>query len=92
MGIRSFTLGFVLAMCISACAGVKFLYKYYVFDYEAQVLRGPEPKDDLKSNICQITNGEYQCMVMKIGEFYRLKSDYLKMGNRLEELERKCGN
>lgn len=90
MGLRNFFLGFILALSISACGTIQFLYKYYVFDYEAQVLRGPKPKDDLNANVCSYVNNEYHCVVMKLDEFYRLKSDYLKMGSKLEELERRC--
>jgi len=92
MGLRGFFLGFILAISVSACGTFKFLYKYYVYDYEAQVLRGPEPKADVESKVCSLTNGEYQCVVMKVDEFYRLKSDHLKMLEKIDRLERSCRN
>lgn len=92
MGLKQFTLGFLLAVSISACGTFKFIYKYYVYDYEAQVLRGPDPKDDIESKVCSLVNGEYQCVVMKVDEFYRLKADHLKHLQKIEELQRACRN
>lgn len=92
MGIKQFVFGFLLALSISSCGTIKFLYKHYVFDYEAQILRGPKASDDLQANVCAYVNNEYQCVVMKTDEFYRLKSTYLKMGQKIDELERTCRN
>lgn len=89
--LKSFVLGIFVSITIAACANIKFFYKYYVYNYEEQILQGPKPIDDLPASVCSYTNDEYQCVVMKVDEFFRLKSDYEKKVLRIQELERNCG-
>lgn len=93
MGLmKGFIFGVLIAMSISACGSLRnFLYKFYVYNYERGILQGPKPQDDIPANVCSLVNGEYQCIVMKIDEFYRLKTEYEKRGQRIIELERSCG-
>lgn len=90
MGLKQFVLGFILALTISACGSISFFYKFYVFDYENNILLGPTSNDDLKTEICSKNpDNKYKCVVMKIDEFFKLKSDYEKSKNKIVELERR---
>ncbi len=92
MGLKGFVFGLLVAISISACGSLRnFLFKFYVFNFESGILQGPREQDDLPINVCARTQNEYQCIVMKIDEFYRLKTEYEKRGQRIEELERNCG-
>lgn len=85
--IKIFILGLLLGIGILSCQSMtKFIYKHYVYDYESHVLRGPLPENDLPDSICALSNGEHQCMAMKIDEFYKFKNDYEKRGLRISEL------
>lgn len=90
MGLRNFIFGFLLALSLSACGTFKFIYKYYVYDYEAKVLRGPKPVDDLNDSVCSYSNQEFQCVVMRMEEFYKLKKDHLELLQKIDELQRTC--
>ena len=90
--VKIFLLGILFSLAISACGSLKkFLYKFYIYDYEQGILKGPREADDLNASICAYQSGEYQCIVMKIDEFYRLKTDKEKADRRIDELERNCG-
>jgi len=95
VGLKGFVLGFLLTLGLSACGTTKFIYRFFIFDYENNMLRGPKPSDDLKSDICsKIPDDKYKCVVMKISEFYKLKTDYEKQKERIIQLERQvsqCG-
>ena len=86
VNFKSFALGIIISITIAACANVKFIYKYYVYNYEQGILQGPNPSDDLPSSICSYSNNEYQCIAMKIDDFFRMKSDYEKKALRIIEL------
>jgi len=73
---------------LSACAS--FTYKYYVLNLETQTLQGPEAKDDLPLTVCAKSAEGYQCITMKLDEFYRLKTAYERQQKRIEQLERDC--
>lgn len=91
MGLKPFLLGVLFSLAITACGSIEFLYKFYVYNYEDGILQGPKPENDLKAEVCAFKQGEgFQCMVMKISDFYRLKSDYEKQKTRIQYLERNC--
>lgn len=83
-----FAIGLAIGLTLTACAS--FTYKYYVLDLDEAELKGPSEQDDLPISVCAKTPEGYQCVTMKIDEFYRLKSNYQKLEKRLEELERNC--
>jgi hypothetical protein len=92
MGLKGFFLGLFVALTLSACGSVQFLYKFYTFDYENNMLLGPKPSDDLKTEICsKVPDNKYKCVVMKTDEFFRLKTDYEKQKVKIKELERQLG-
>ena len=89
MGLRGFILGLLFAVSLSACGSLKFFYKFYVFDYENNMLRGPKESDDLKTEVCsKLPDNKYKCVVMRLDEFYRLKTDYEKQKSKIIDLER----
>lgn len=73
---------------LTACAS--FGYKFYILNLETESLQGPESKDDLPLTVCAKSAEGYQCVTMKIDEFYRLKAAYEKQLKRIDELERRC--
>lgn len=79
---------FCLGASLSACAS--FAYRFYVLNLEDQSLQGPSEKDDLPISVCAKNAEGYQCVTLKIDEFYRLKANYEKQEKRIEELERQC--
>jgi hypothetical protein len=85
------TLPFILGSSTAACASV-FAYKYFVLNLESQTLQGPTEKDDLPLSVCAQSIEGFQCVTLKIDEFYRLKENYEKQVKRIEQLERECGN
>lgn len=83
-------IGIFIGTILSACSTLGFSYRYYITNLEDQTLQGPTQKDDLPISVCAKTPEGYQCVTLKLDEFYRLKSDYLKLQKRIEELERDC--
>lgn len=93
MGLKSFIVGILVALSISACGSLKFFYKFYIFDYENNMLRGSVESEDLKTDICaKNPDNKYKCVVMKIPDFYRLKTDYEKQKQRIVTLERQLSS
>lgn len=89
MGLKGFILGLIFAIGITACGSINFFYKYYVYDYENNMLRGAKPSDDLKTEVCsKIPDNKYKCVVMTMDEFFRLKTDYEKQKQKIINLER----
>jgi hypothetical protein len=89
VGLKGFFAGLLIALCISACGSIPFLYKFYVFDYENNMLLGPKPQDDLKTEVCsKASDNKYKCVVMKIDDFYSLKTDYEIQKQKIIKLER----
>lgn len=89
MGLKGFFLGLFVAVTLSACGSVSFLYKFYIYDYENNILLGPKPSDDLKSEVCsKKEDSKYKCVVMKIDDFYNLKTDYEIQKKKIIKLER----
>jgi hypothetical protein len=83
-----FSIGLAIGLTLTACAS--FSYKYYVLNLESGELLGPREEDDLPISVCAKSAEGYQCVTMKLDEFYRLKANYQKLEKRLEELERTC--
>lgn len=89
MGLKGFIIGLLISIGLTACGSISFIYKFYVYDYENNMLRGAKPSDDLKTEVCaKIPDNKYKCVVMNLDEFYRLKIDYEKQKQRIINLER----
>jgi hypothetical protein len=86
--IIGFAVPMFFGVILTACAS--FSYRYYVLNLETQTLQGPSEKEDLPLTVCAKSSEGYQCVTMKLDEFYRLKSAYERQEKRIEELERQC--
>jgi hypothetical protein len=71
-----------ISIILIACSG--FGYKYYVLNLEDGILQGPKKKDDLPIKVCAKTVEGYECVVLKINEFFRLKQDYETVKEQLK--------
>lgn len=82
---------------VSALIGISLLfscaatypYKYYAYDRDADTLLGAEPEDDLPASICD-PNGpdKINCIVYRLDEHKKLKSDFLKAMTELRRCRR----
>lgn len=86
-----FFLGLFFGISLMGCAGAIFPYKFYkpmLNDWHGTLL-GAKPQDDLDAvKTCapdDVTDGK--CVVMKAGDFFQLKTEYLDMQNRLNECQ-----
>ena len=83
---KSFLIGFGCCAFLLGCAA--FPYHYYAFDYQHGTLVGATPKDDLPVVACAAIPGtQYPCMIVKTSEFFKLKADYLKAHQDLQDCQ-----
>jgi hypothetical protein len=83
-----FMFGVLLCSCITSEA---HKYKYYVIDYENQILSGPTLKESVELKTCKQDHEGYKCTAMFMDEFFKMQVDYENMVNRVKELEKNCG-
>lgn len=76
---KQFAIGMLLGLCLMACAGASFPYKYYGLDLAGQALRGPTAGDDLPlAATCDATASDASpCTAMLTADFLTLKQAYL---------------
>jgi hypothetical protein len=86
---------FVMVVALSgisllfACAA-SFNYKYYSYDKANGVLLGAEEEDDLPDTICDPRGPDViNCIVYRLDEHKKLKSDYLKALTELQRCRRR---
>ena len=84
----SFIYGFFLALTIIACSS--FGYTRFGYDYEGQrLLHWQDSAKDLPANSCSRgEDGTFKCIVMFSDDFYKLKEDYQRLVDALEECQR----
>lgn len=89
MGIKRDILMVLLGLCLAACAGATFPYKYYGIDVSDSVLHGPTAKDDVSFSECLPTaTDQSPCTGMMSDIFLAMKQDYLDKSNQLIECQK----
>lgn len=91
MGGMRFFQGFVLGLCLIACAAIpSFNYKFFHLSGNnfAGTLLGPEPKDDVPFSQCAPVNGKQNCVVVFYSELNALIKDYKDTKAKLIACER----
>jgi hypothetical protein len=83
--IKALLQGVGLGLVLVACSS--FSYKWYVIDNSSARYNGPTAVDDLPFSRCDKVNGEYQCVMLTIDEFTRLRLDYDNIKKRLVSCE-----
>lgn len=89
--MRSFFLGFCLALTLLACAAAPiFPYKFYHLagNSFSGTLQGPTPKDDIPFERCMPVNGKQQCVIVFYTELSALIKDYKQTKSDLISCQR----
>lgn len=76
----------ILASVLVACSS--FTYKYYGIDTAQSKFLGPKPEDDLPFSACDKANDEFQCVMMRVDEFAKMRRDFSNMRERLKACEK----
>jgi hypothetical protein len=89
MGLRHLSLGLVIGVLLSGCAG--FSYHYYSLsgaDYTKGVLLGDAPEHDEPFVVCEPNVGaKFPCVIVKADEFFRMKQDYMDTKQKLKDCQ-----
>ncbi len=91
MGLKYFWFGFIVALTLVACAGLKPHY-YGLSDvqFDHGMLLGPKASDDLPFSKCAPSAQQAQpCVIMFSTEFFALKQDYEDLQQKLIACEKK---
>lgn len=80
----SYAIEFLAILSLLGCSSSPtFEYKYYTLS--SGKLLGAQATDDIPVSVCD----NYGCLVMKTGDFLKMKEDYLDTKQKLINCERK---
>ncbi|MCA2656370.1 hypothetical protein [Microcystis sp. M061S2] len=77
----------ILVGALVACSS--FSYKYYGIDTAQSKFLSPKPENDLPFAFCDKKNDEFQCVMMPVDEFAKMRRDFSNMRERLRACESK---
>lgn len=78
---RDLVWGLLVGLCLAGCVSMSFPYNYYglnAVSYQGTLLGKTVAQDvDLASTCTPDDKIKLKCVVMKVGDFYQMQSDFL---------------